>query len=100
MFARIYAGLWAAFLLLVLLLFVTGNLTNTVSVSLGFVCFGLIFMGMMCVLPTTVTHHHHGEEPELAPEPNRSEAKPARREGGIKAWVFPDGPEVRRPHFH
>jgi len=48
--------MWAAFLITALALFLTGNLTMPVVVALGFISFGMIFMGMMAVLPATISH--------------------------------------------
>lgn len=45
-----------AFGSIVAVLAVSGNLTMLALTVLGFVSFGLVFMGMMCVLPSTVTH--------------------------------------------
>ena len=46
----------AVFTLATLLLFVTGNLSMLVAVIVGFIAFGLTFMGMMNVLPLMVSH--------------------------------------------
>ena len=56
MLTKIYAGLWTIFLLAAAIVFVTGNLTMFVGVVFGFVAFGMVFMGMMGVLPATVVH--------------------------------------------
>ncbi len=56
MLIRVYWWTWGLFALVALLLFATGNLTMLTAVVLGFVAFGLTFMGMMGVLPTMVTH--------------------------------------------
>lgn len=54
MLTKIYFAIW--FLVLVALgaFFATGNCTEFVMVVFGFVAFGMIFMGMMSVLPTAV----------------------------------------------
>lgn len=53
---KIYGFLWLAMGLTAALLFVTGNLTLTAAIAFGFVAFGLVFIGMIGVLPATVTH--------------------------------------------
>ena len=65
MLTKIYTGLWAIFLLAAAIIFVTGNFTMFVGVVFGFVAFGMVFMGMMGVLPATVVH----------PAPATAEAK-------------------------
>ena len=47
-------------------LFVTGNFTAMVAIVLGFIAFGVVFMGMMFVLPFTVTHSAPAK-PKVAP---------------------------------
>jgi hypothetical protein len=64
MLAKIYGILWAAVAFSAGLLFVTGNFTLLTLVVFGFVSFGMIFMGMMCVLPSTVGHHSVPAEPK------------------------------------
>ena len=56
MLVKIYWSLWGLFVLAVLVLFAAGSLTPLSLVALGFVAFGLTFMGMMGVLPTVVAH--------------------------------------------
>ncbi len=55
MIVRIYEVLWLAIVLVGALLFVAGQLTLTVGLVLGFVAFGMVFMGMMGVLPATIS---------------------------------------------
>ncbi|HVE58445.1 MAG TPA: hypothetical protein VNB22_16550 [Pyrinomonadaceae bacterium] len=57
MLVKLYWTLWAAIAFLALLMFVTGNFTMMTLVVFGFVSFGMIFAGMMCVLPSTVGHN-------------------------------------------
>lgn len=56
MLTKIYAGCWALFLLAGLVLFLTGNFTMLVAVWFGFIAFGIVFMGMMGVLPASISH--------------------------------------------
>ena len=53
---KAYAGAWIAFGIVIGVLLVSGNMTMLAISALGFVCFGMIFLGMICVLPTSVTH--------------------------------------------
>ena len=61
---KIYWTLWAIIAILAVLLFVTGNFTMLTLVAFGFVSFGMIFMGMIAVLPSTVGHHAPPKEPK------------------------------------
>lgn len=63
MFVKIYWIIWAAAAIAVVPLFLTGNLTMTAVVAFGFVSFGLIFMGMMSVIPSTTTHRSPPKAP-------------------------------------
>ena len=58
---RSYWSIWGMFTLASVLLFAAGYMTMMTIVVLGVVAFGLTFMGMMCVLPGTVSHVNHPE---------------------------------------
>jgi hypothetical protein len=68
---KIYGMLWAIIAVIAVLLLVTGNFTQMTLMAFGFVVFGMIFMGMISVLPSTVVHH----TPAPAKEPK---AKPVK----------------------
>ena len=68
---KIYWTLWTIIAILAVLLFVTGNFTMLTLVAFGFVSFGMIFMGMISVLPSTVGHHAPPKKPRV-----RTEVKP------------------------
>jgi hypothetical protein len=57
MLTKIYAGLWMVCLVTAGVFYLTGNMTMLAVVGFGFVAFGMVFMGMMGVLPATVVHH-------------------------------------------
>lgn len=57
MYAKIYGIVWMVVLLTAGVLFAAGLFTPIVTVAFGFLAFGLVFMGMMSVLPSTVGHH-------------------------------------------
>ncbi len=56
MLVKIYWSGWALSAAAAILLFATGTLTMLAVVALGFIAFGLTFMGMMSVLPATIAH--------------------------------------------
>ena len=80
MSVKAYLYTWGFFLLAALVLFLTGNFTMLTAVVFGFFAFGLVFMGMMNVLPLAVAHP---SEPKLIKEPKpvraaTAEAAPAK----------------------
>lgn len=60
---RFYSALWIVFAAAALIFWIAGSLTMFVGVVFGFIAFGLVFTGMMCVLPTQVAHEHERPEP-------------------------------------
>jgi hypothetical protein len=54
MLTKIYFALWALYFVAGAVLFLTGSLTSITIVAMGFIAFGMVFMGMMAVLPTAV----------------------------------------------
>lgn len=68
-----YKVLWAVFLAIVALTFLTGNLTMMALVVFGFIAFGLIFAGMMFILPATVAYSNHHPEPAREAKVNNKE---------------------------
>jgi hypothetical protein len=70
MILKIYQTLWAAIGVLAALVWLTGNMTQIVVVGFGFVCFGMLFMGLISVLPSTVGHNApHAEPKPVKPAP-------------------------------
>ena len=53
---RFYSYVWLLFAVSAGLVWVSGAMSMVVVVAYGFVAFGLIFAGMMCVLPGVVAH--------------------------------------------
>ena len=56
MVSKVYAVICGLFALTAAVLFVTGNFSAMTAIVFGFAAFGLIFMGMMFVLPYTISH--------------------------------------------
>jgi hypothetical protein len=57
MLVKLYALIWVLGLLAVGIFYFTGNFTLPVAIVFGFLSFGAIFMGIMGILPETVSHH-------------------------------------------
>lgn len=56
MTVRSYKLAWLAFVAMIGIVFVAGSLNEIAWTVFGFAAFGLIFMGMMSVLPASITH--------------------------------------------
>lgn len=56
MILKIYGSIWAIGLAAVAVLYFTGNLTPVLQVVFGFLTFGVLFMGLLAVLPATEFH--------------------------------------------
>ena len=56
MLVRAYLSICGLFVLAGLVVLATGNFTMMAAVVMGFIAFGLIFMGMISVLPAMVSH--------------------------------------------
>ncbi|MBK8464743.1 MAG: hypothetical protein IPL32_02850 [Chloracidobacterium sp.] len=67
---RSYSFLWLVYFVSVGVMSIAGVLTMVAVVAFGFIAFGLVFMGMMCVLPAAVAHPLQNEE--KVPEAVRS----------------------------
>ena len=78
MLVKIYGALWLVLLAVAAIVAVTGNFTMLASVWFGFVAFGMVFMGMMGVLPAIVSEVTH-----KAPTPPRPAEDPAQRSTSI-----------------
>ena len=56
MIVKIYALIWVLGIAAAGAFYLTGNLTPVMKVVFGFLSFGMVFMGMMGVLPEWVAH--------------------------------------------
>lgn len=54
MLTKIYFALWTLIIAAAGVTYFAGMLTEPVVVAFGFLSFGMVFMGMMSVLPTAV----------------------------------------------
>jgi hypothetical protein len=87
---KLYWTLWAFIALTALLLVATGNFTPLTLVAFGFVSFGMIFMGMINVLPTVVGPH-------AAPvEPKQPKVKPVKTKAEREDRIFQPKPLATR----
>lgn len=59
MLEKIYFAIWALGLMVAGAFYMTGNMTPGYATVFGFLSFGMIFMGMIGILPFHVTHNAH-----------------------------------------
>ena len=72
---RFYSFLWVLFFGSAGMMWLLGGLSMIAIVTFGFVAFGMVFMGMMCVLPGTVSHSSPQKETNaLANAPAKQQA--------------------------
>lgn len=79
MIVKIYGMIWAFIAMVAALFVLTGNFSELTAVVFGFISFGMIFMGMIGVLPSTMGHN--------APVNMKKEKTPVIKENA--AEVFP-----------
>lgn len=62
---RFYSYLWIVFAAAAGTFWIAGLFTMLTLVVFGFVAFGLVFTGMICVLPGAVSHPHSEMKPSV-----------------------------------
>lgn len=78
MVTKVYTMICTLFAVATAALLVSGNFTMMVAVVMGFIAFGVVFMGMMFVIPFTATHPTPSKaaippaKPAAVPSPVRS----------------------------
>lgn len=102
MFAKIYGLIWLVVAIVAAGLYVVGAFSMLTAVVFGFICFGLVFMGMMCVLPFTVAHPASVQKTARNNEPpleKNTSGVIDRLNAFVSAWIFSDGVEMRKPKY-
>ncbi|CAN5323287.1 hypothetical protein BH10ACI3_BH10ACI3_03410 [soil metagenome] len=79
---KFYGFLWMVYGGTAGILFLGGVFTLLTGVVYGFAGFGMIFLGIMCVLPGTVSHHP--DEPKVGRVAKKA-PKQAHRPSGFSA---------------
>jgi hypothetical protein len=72
MLTKVYLYTWLVIIAAWLLLFLAGSMTMNTIVIFGFIAFGMIFIGMIAVLPFMASHPTKKFAPEasrILPEP-------------------------------
>jgi hypothetical protein len=81
---KAYWTIWIMFLAAAALLFAAGLMGGLMLTAFGFIAFGLVFAGMICVLPTTLAHLP-AEHSEVAPTLTLDEERKAPAFGVLKS---------------
>lgn len=102
MLTKIYKLVWSIVAIAALILFLSGNFTSLAAVVFGFVIFGLVFAGMMIVLPHEVSHPTPNKT-MVAPSP-AIQRKPATMIDHARELasdlLSPEDVEIRKPRYH
>jgi hypothetical protein len=98
---KIYFSIWAIVGIAAAIMFLTGNMTMLVLVVFGFIGFGLVFMGMMGVLPIEASRM--SQKPHVELKPIKENVKPgnvAVTVGDAVASYFDPGNVIVHRHRH
>ena len=97
---RFYSRLWMLYAAVFTIVWLAGYLSMFALVVFGFIAFGMVFTGMMCVLPAAVGMHA-GEVSSTKAGPVRLLERRliGRVVGILNRWFVPAGVEIRRPRF-
>jgi hypothetical protein len=101
-YVKLYTALWALLVIVAAGLAVTGNFSSMTAIVYGFISFGMIFMGMMSVLPSLVSTSEGraalcGSKPAVVKNGPSAFGKPA---NALHEWLFPTGIEIGQPKHH
>ena len=85
---RFYSFLWIVYFVTAGVMWLAGALSMLAIVVFGFIAFGFVFMGMMCVLPGTVSHPAHNDEkiPGTERAAKSEVARPTKEVRGFSAY--------------
>lgn len=82
---KFYSYLWAIFFATAALIWVSGFFTLLTLLVFGFTAFGLVFLGMMCVLPGVVSHSHEAKPVATADSKIKASRKPGPVVAGLRS---------------
>jgi hypothetical protein len=80
MLVKIYWIVWAVTAVAAFSIYALGAFSPLVTVTFGFIVFGIVFMGMISVLPSMVSHPAPPKQRKVQ-VPARTNEVPAAREG-------------------
>jgi hypothetical protein len=85
---KFYSFLWVLYFVAAGIMWLAGVLTMMAIVVFGFIAFGMVFMGMMCVLPGAVSHPtpKKSKMPKSEKTFKPAPAKPAKTVGGFSTY--------------
>jgi hypothetical protein len=101
MYGKLYAAVWGLLLFVAAALALTGNFSSTAAIVYGFISFGMIFMGMMSVLPSIVsTPEGRAALCEFGQSRVKREKLSRQAASALHEWLFPAGVEMSQPKHH
>jgi hypothetical protein len=93
---KVYFALWGLLFVAAAVIFLIGSMTPMTLVVFGFISFGMVFMGMMGVLPILVTNPEPAKAAKVAKV--RPLKEPAGKLSGAMAGFFrPQGISLAKP---
>jgi Protein of unknown function (DUF1418) len=102
MIVKLYIAIWGMLLIVAAGLAVTGNFTITTTIIYGFISLGMIFMGMMSVLPAIVSTPEgraslcESKQSHVERDKDSSDQSAS----ALHEWLFPAGIEMGPPKHH
>ena len=100
MYVRFYKLTWLLFLAIVALTYLTGNLTPIAGLVFGHILFGMIFMGMIAVLPTSISHPAPAGPGIFILIGRAFRSLIGKMGQSSHSWMSSNSVEVRHPRYH
>ena len=98
MITKVYFALWGLLFVAAAVIFLIGSMTPMTLVVFGFISFGMVFMGMMGVLPILVTQPEPAKATRVPKE--RPVKEPAvKLSGALSGFFEPNGISIRKPKY-
>jgi hypothetical protein len=94
---KVYFAIWTVFGIAAAIMFLTGNMTMLVLTVFGFVAFGLVFMGMMGVLPAEVSHPSARKQDKVKKASPNARQTAAKVGGAVASYFDPKNLQVQKP---
>lgn len=101
MITKIYAAFWIAVAILAGLTYLTIGFSMFTALVFGFICFGLVFMGMMSVLPSMVGHDSPSENIKWPKTRQANEVKDIVMDSipRFQSWTSTHSRAIAKPKF-
>ena len=91
--------LWGLLFLAAAVIFLIGSMTPMTLVVFGFISFGMVFMGMMGVLPILVTQPEHAKAIKVPKERSVNKESAGKLSGAVTGFFEARGIAVSKPKY-